>query len=57
MPEVEGERSGCIGHSLGGHNSFYPAAFDERLDVVVTSCGFNSFRRYMGGDIRASALA
>ena len=30
---------GPIGHSLGGHNSVYTAVFDDRLKVIVTSCG------------------
>ena len=51
LPEVDGARLGCIGHSLGGHNSLFVAAFDERLQVVVTSCGFNSFFKYYGGDL------
>ncbi len=46
LPEVDGTRIGCIGHSLGGHNSLYVATFDERIRVVVTSCGFNSFSHY-----------
>lgn len=51
LPEVDPERLGCIGHSLGGHNTLFLAAFDERVKVAVTSCGFNSFRKYMGGDV------
>jgi len=51
LPGVDGERIGCIGHSLGGHNSLYVATFDERIQVVVTSCGFNSFAKYYGGDL------
>ncbi len=42
----------AIGHSLGGHNSLFTAAFDERVKVVATSCGFDSFRDYMDGDIK-----
>lgn len=49
--EVDPERIGCIGHSLGGHNALFVAAFDERLKVVVSSCGFNSFFKYYGGDL------
>jgi dienelactone hydrolase len=45
-------RFGAIGHSLGGHNSLFTAAFDERIKVVVTSCGFDSFRDYMNGNIK-----
>lgn len=51
MDEVEPGRIGAIGHSLGGHNSLFVAAFDERVRCVVTSCGFNSFFKYMGGDL------
>lgn len=51
LPEVDPERLGCIGHSLGGHNTLFLAAFDERIKVAVTSCGFNSFAKYMGGDL------
>ncbi|MDE2888823.1 MAG: prolyl oligopeptidase family serine peptidase [Gemmatimonadota bacterium] len=51
LPEVDAGRIGCIGHSLGGHNSMYLSAFDRRLKVVVSSCGFNSFFKYYGGDL------
>ena len=52
MDEVDPERIGAIGHSLGGHNSLFLAAFDERVKVAVTSCGFNSFPQYYDGDLR-----
>tara|TARA_R110002072_G_scaffold271038_2_gene430964 strand:- start:84103 stop:85245 length:1143 start_codon:yes stop_codon:yes gene_type:complete len=39
----------AIGHSLGGHNSIYTAVFDQRISVVVSSCGFDSYRDYYGG--------
>jgi dienelactone hydrolase len=52
LPEVDGERIGVIGHSLGGHNSMFVAAFDPRLKVVVPSCGFNAFAKYMKGDLK-----
>ena len=42
---------GALGHSLGGHNSIYTAVFDERIRVVVSSCGFDSFADYMNGNI------
>jgi len=51
LPEVDPERIGVIGHSLGGHNSLFVAVFDERIKVAVTSCGFNSFAKYYGGDL------
>jgi dienelactone hydrolase len=49
LPEVDGSRIGVIGHSLGGHNSMFVAAFDPRVGVVVSSCGFNSFAKYRKG--------
>jgi len=52
LPYVDPKRIGAIGHSLGGHNSLFVAAFDERIKVVVTSCGFNSFRKYYGGNLK-----
>lgn len=51
LPEVDPERIGVIGHSLGGHNSLFVSAFDTRLKVAVTSCGFCSFGKYYGGDL------
>jgi pimeloyl-ACP methyl ester carboxylesterase len=51
MPEVDAGRIGVIGHSLGGHNALFLAAFDERVRAVVTSCGFNSFFKYNAGNL------
>src|SRR5207249_1888475 len=45
------ERIGVIGHSLGGHNAMFVAAFDERLKVVVSSCGWTPFHDYYQGKI------
>ena len=52
LPMVDSSRMGAIGHSLGGHNALFTAAFDPRLQVVVSSCGFTSFLRYKGGDLK-----
>lgn len=49
MPEVDGEKIAAIGHSLGGHNALFTAAFEERIKVAVTSCGWTPFRYYYGG--------
>ncbi len=51
LREVDPARIGCIGHSLGGHNALFLAAFDERVRVTVPSCGFGPFFRYKGGDL------
>ncbi len=50
-PEVDAERIGVIGHSLGGHNSMFVGVFDQRLKVVVSSCGWTPFHDYYGGKI------
>jgi dienelactone hydrolase len=50
LPYVKRGRFGAIGHSLGGHNSVFTAVFDERIAVVVSSCGLDSFLDYYGGD-------
>lgn len=51
LPEVDPNRIGVIGHSLGGHNALFVSVFDQRLKVAVTSCGFCSFGKYYGGDL------
>jgi dienelactone hydrolase len=48
---VDPGRIGCIGHSLGGHNTLFLAAFDARIGAAVSSCGFNSFFKYKGGSL------
>jgi hypothetical protein len=50
LPFVKKRGIGAIGHSLGGHNAIYTAVFDERIAVVVSSCGFDSFLDYGAGD-------
>lgn len=51
LPEADGSRVACIGHSLGGHNTLFLGLFDRRVRVLVTSCGFTAFPYYMGGDL------
>ncbi len=51
LPEVDSERIGCIGHSLGGHNTLFVSVFDTRIKAAVTSCGFTSFPKYYKGDL------
>jgi dienelactone hydrolase len=52
LPEVDPAQIGVIGHSLGGHNSLFVAAFEPRIKAVVTSCGFNAFPKYYGGNLK-----
>jgi pimeloyl-ACP methyl ester carboxylesterase len=51
LPQVDPQRIGVLGHSLGGHNSLFVAVFDERIKCIVSNCGFNSFAHYMRGDL------
>lgn len=46
LDQVDTGRIGVIGHSLGGHNALFVAAFDSRLKVVVSSCGWTQFEYY-----------
>lgn len=52
LPQVRQGKYAAIGHSLGGHNAIYTAVHDERIRVVVSSCGFDSFLDYYGGNIK-----
>jgi len=39
LPNVNRRRIGCLGHSLGGKEALYAAAFDERIKAAVSSEG------------------
>ncbi|MEO5998297.1 MAG: alpha/beta fold hydrolase [Chitinophagaceae bacterium] len=44
--DVDPERIGVLGHSLGGHNAMFVGAFDKRLKVVVSSSGWTQMAYY-----------
>ncbi len=50
LPFVKPGGFGAIGHSLGGHNSVFTAVCDDRIQVIVSSCGLDSFLDYYHGD-------
>ncbi len=52
LPEVNADRIGCIGHSLGGHHALFTSVFDQRIRAVVTSCGFTAFHHYYEGNLK-----
>jgi hypothetical protein len=52
LKEVDQEHIGCIGHSLGGHNSIFTAVFEPRIKAVVSNCGFTRFHKYYGGKLK-----
>jgi pimeloyl-ACP methyl ester carboxylesterase len=45
-PDVDPDNIGTIGHSLGGHNAMFLAAFDDRVKIAVSSCGWTPFEYY-----------
>jgi dienelactone hydrolase len=50
-PAVDPNRIGCIGHSLGGHNTIFTAFHDLRIRAAVSSCGFTRFHKYYQGNL------
>jgi len=52
LREVAPKRIGCIGHSLGGHNTMFTAAFEPRIRAMVSSCGFTRFHKYYNGRLK-----
>jgi dienelactone hydrolase len=51
LAEVDPDRIGAIGHSLGGHNAIFTAVFDQRIRAVISSCGFTGFHDYYRGNL------
>lgn len=41
---VDKEKIGCIGHSHGGYGTIFATAFDKRIKVAVSNCGFTTFQ-------------
>jgi dienelactone hydrolase len=46
--EVDGDRIGVMGHSLGGHGAIFLAAYDARIKAAACNCGA-SFLRHNAG--------
>lgn len=44
LDEVDPQRMGTVGHSLGGHGAFFLGAFDSRIKAAVSSCGLTSWQ-------------
>ena len=44
LAEVDSERIGVLGHSLGGHGTIFLAAYDERVKAAACNCGGSFFR-------------
>jgi pimeloyl-ACP methyl ester carboxylesterase len=63
-PEVDPDRVGTIGHSLGGKEALYHAAFDERIRAAISCEGGVGLRlsnwdddHYLGKQINAPSFA
>jgi len=41
---VDNKRIGALGHSLGGHGTFFLAAYDDRIKASACNCGASFFR-------------
>lgn len=48
--DVDPNKIGVVGLSLGGHNSMFVAAFDSRIKVAVSASGWTQFEYYNIGD-------
>jgi pimeloyl-ACP methyl ester carboxylesterase len=44
LDEVDPERIGALGHSLGGHGTIFLAAYDDRVKAAACNCGGSFFR-------------
>ncbi len=44
LPEVDGARVGCIGHSHGGYGTLFAMLHDDRIRAGVVSCGVTLLR-------------
>lgn len=47
LPQVDAERIGVIGHSLGGQQTLWLSWYDPRVKAAVSSCGIGLLRNYI----------
>jgi dienelactone hydrolase len=50
LTHVDAERIGAVGHSLGGHGTFFLAAYDPRIRASCCNCGATFFRHNKTAD-------
>jgi len=48
LPEVDPERIGALGHSLGGQGTYFLAAYDPRIRAAACNCSAAFFRHNPG---------
>ncbi len=44
LEQVDPQRIGALGHSLGGHGTFFLAAYDQRVKAAAANCSASFFR-------------
>lgn len=44
LPEIDRERIGVLGHSLGGQGTYFLAAYDARIKAAASNCSAPFFR-------------
>jgi dienelactone hydrolase len=54
LPDVNLQRLGAIGHSLGGQETLWLAWYDERVRAAVSSCGFGLIRTILRDGVNHS---
>jgi dienelactone hydrolase len=54
-PEVDTARIGCIGHSLGGQETFFLMATDERVRAGVVNCGVGTVQSFFDQHVSHNA--
>jgi hypothetical protein len=53
LKEVDPENIGALGHSLGGHGTFFLAAYDSRIKAAAANCSASFFRHNTKADVWA----
>lgn len=48
LAEVDSQRIGVLGHSLGGQGTTFLAAYDQRIKVAISNCSAAMFRHNPG---------
>lgn len=48
---IDPERIGCVGHSMGGIQTNFATALDQRISVSVSSCGSSTYHAILEKDI------
>ncbi len=50
-PEVDADRLGVVGHSMGGTGTLFAAAFDERFQAAFSNCGVSTYEAILRNEV------